>query len=364
MSEPVIIKFGEAALQMRLLTVDQVEEGLRMQAEARKKGFDRSIGACLHDKGHLDLVQIQRVMEVSGHPPTTGRLLPDIELKELLGRGASGAVYRGFNESFGHDVAVKVRAPKIKGDVSEEARFRREAEVGKRLVHDNIVQIFDLGGTRDFTYHIIEYVKGNPLDELLKQQGKLPEKQVIDIGFQVASALECAANEGIVHRDIKPANILLSDDGVAKLCDLGLAKDLNANVGLTVQGMLLGSPYYISPEYAQTGDLDIRSDIYSLGVTLYHCACGVVPFPGQTVLQILEKVIREVAPDPRQHNPALSNDFRTVVLRMIEKQPDKRYQTPTQLATVFKALKEGKSIPDVSKRSFFKKLFGLFGGSQ
>jgi len=361
-AEQPVMRFGEMALQLRLLTVDQLEEALQMQEQSRKRGLDRSVGACLHDKGYLDLVQIQDVMEKCGYATDKRRLLPDIDLKKILGRGATGAVYRGFSSTLGHDVAVKVRAPKIKGDAAEEARFKREAEVGKRLVHPNIVRVFDAGETRDFIYHVIEFVDGSPLDTLLKEKGLLPEKQVVDIGFQVASALEVAAREGIVHRDIKPANILFSNEGQAKLCDLGLAKDLKSQSNLTMQGMLLGSPYYISPEYAKSGDLDVRSDLYSLGVTLYHLACGKVPFPGKSIIEILEKVIRQPAPDPKEFNPGLSPNFRTVLLRMVEKEPYRRYQTPTDVVKVFDALKKGKRIPDPSRKGIWGTIKSWFGG--
>jgi serine/threonine-protein kinase len=362
----VVLKFGEMAISMKIVTPEQVEEGLRVQEDARKKRLAaRSLGAVLHDKGYLDLVQVEAIMKSLGFPPDRCRLIPDVELRALLGRGASGAVYRGFSTSLNEEVAIKVRAPRIAStDDPHGNRFRAEAKIGLRLVHPNIVRLFDAGETQDFTYHVLECVDGAPLDTLLKQQGRLPEKNVVDIGMQLASALECAGREGIIHRDIKPANVLLARTGRAKLCDLGLAKDTRRGTMLTADGVLLGSPFYIAPEYASTGALDGRSDIYSLGVTLFHCATGAVPFPGKSAVEILHKVVNEVPPDARSIAPDLSEGFVMAVRRMMAKSPDDRYQTPTEVVAAFRALRSGAGGPPApARRGFWRRLLGLFSRS-
>jgi len=359
-----VLRFGEMALKLRLLTVEKVEEGLKLQEASRKAGLNRSIGAVLHDRGYLDLVQAQIVMESLGYSRERTRLIPDIDLKELIGRGASGAVYRGRSDKLGEDVAVKVRAPKVKSDDPDGTRFRREADFAKRLNHPNIVRLFDAGETRDFVYHVLEYVDGTPLDAALRKAGgPLDPDLVVEVGLQTASALECAEQEQIVHRDIKPANIILGKSGRVKLCDLGLAKDLQSSAQLTAGGMLLGSPFYISPEYAREGQLDTRSDIYGLGVTLFHCATGKVPFPGNTALEILEKVVRAPTPDPQTIHPGLDRNLRNAILRMIARDPEARYQTPAATVEAFQALKRGEPLPDPRPsvglwRRFWQRLFG------
>jgi serine/threonine protein kinase len=358
------LKFGEMAIAMKLLTIEQVEEGLRAQDDARRHGFQRSLGACLHDHGYLDLVQVEAVMRALGYLPEKCRLIPDVELTALLGRGASGAVYRGHSASLGEDVAVKVRAPRVAVDDPHGNRFRAEARIGQRLVHPNIVRLHDAGETQDFTFHVLEYVDGAALDVILRQNGRLPEGAVVDVGMQLASALECAGREGIIHRDIKPANVLLGRTGRAKLCDLGLAKDLRRGTLLTADGVLLGSPFYIAPEYASLGLLDARSDIYSLGVTLFHCATGSVPFPGKSAIEILNKVVQEDPPDPRTLVPELSEAFSQAVLRMLSKSPDARFQSASELEAVFRALRAGHVIPGPAKPGLWRRILAKLGGKK
>ena len=358
-----MLRFGEMAIQMRLLSADQVEEGLRAQEESRDAGLNRSIGACLHDREYLDLVQVQNIMRALGYEGEKARLLPDIELLELIGRGASGAVYRGRSISLGEDVAVKVRAPRGPSDDPEGNRFRAEAQIGKRLIHPNIVRLFDAGETRDFVYHVFEFVDGIALDRLLKARGQLMEAECVDIAIQLASALECAEREGIVHRDIKPANVLIAKTGRVKLCDLGLAKDLRRRTMVTADGVLLGSPFYLAPEYAEEGKIDARSDIYGLGVTLFHCATGVVPFPGKTVIEILERVVRGEVPDPLALAPHLTKPFTRRMLKMMARDPAQRYQHPSEVVEAFKQLRSG--LEDNGAHSgLFRRLGDLIFGKK
>ncbi|MHC4391473.1 MAG: serine/threonine-protein kinase [Planctomycetota bacterium] len=346
---------------MKLLTIDQLEEGLQMQEASRRSGLNRSIGACLHDLGYLNLVKTQNVMKALGFPKERRRLIPDLEVTELIGRGASGAVYRGFSDELKEEIAVKVRAPKVRADDPDGARFRIEAAYGRRLNHPNIVRLFSAGETRDFIYHVLEYVDGYALDQLLDRDGTVPESAIIEVGLQVCSALECARKEDIVHRDIKPANIMIAKNGRVKLCDLGLAKDLNSDLALTADGMLLGSPFYIAPEYAQTGDLDNRSDLYALGVTLFHCATGDVPFNGRTALEILQSVVQDPTPSASERNEELSAGLSHVLLRMMAKRPCDRYQVPADAIAAFEALKKGEFVEPPRRAGLLGRFKGLFG---
>jgi len=354
-----VMRFGEKAIELKVLTIEQVEEALAAQEDGRRRGIDRSIGAWLHDRGTLDLVQVQKIMTACG-ANAAGRVIPDIDLISLLGRGASGAVYRGKSLSMGIDVAAKIRAPRREADDPNAQRFKLEAKLGERLAHPNIVRLFSAGETRDYTYHVLEYVDGTALDVMLKAEGKLPEPFVTDIGVQICAALECAAREGIVHRDIKPANIMITNGGRAKLCDLGLAKDLNRGTALTADGVLLGSPFYLAPEYARTGEIEIRSDIYSLGVTLYHCATGYVPFPGKSAMEILQRVVRDTAADPRTYNPALTEPFAQAILRMMNRDPGARFQTPTEAKEGLMRLANAAAEPGSSRDTGIGRLLGFF----
>jgi serine/threonine-protein kinase len=376
----VHLRFGEMAIQMRLVTIDQVEEGLRAQDEARQAGLDRSLGAWLHDRGFLDLLQIEAVLAAVGMAPEKRRQIPNVELRALVGRGAHGAVYRAFSPALQSEVAVKVRASRSGSEDPQGRRFRKEAKIGVRLVHPHIVQVHDAGETRDYTYHILEFVDGQSLDAIVRNGAPITEERAIEVGIEIASALEYAARAGIVHRDIKPANILIAKNGSAKLCDLGLAKDLHGGTVLTADGVLLGSPFYLAPEYAREGKIDHRSDIYSLGVTLYHAATGTVPFPGKSVMEILDNVVNRTAADPRTVAPQLSEAFAATVLRMMAKDPADRYQSA---AEAIEALRQigGRSSATISveapanlpapplfrpaaKPGLFRRLFGLFFGKR
>lgn len=361
-AEPSAMLFGEMAMKMRLISPAQLERGLQLQNRSRTGDKNRSLGACLHDDGILNLVEIQRIMDALGFPPERGRLLPDIEFSHLLGRGTSGAVYKGFSFTLETEVAVKVRAPRGPHSDPEGHRFHQEAKLSKRLNHPNIVRMYDAGETRDFTYHVFEYIDGHPLDKLIKTQGKLASDVVIDIAIQLASALTHATKNAIVHRDIKPANILMATDGSAKLCDLGLAKDMDSQSQLTATGMVLGSPYYIAPEYASQGKVDARSDIYSLGVTLFHCASGDVPFRGKGVIEILNRVVKTPTPHLLDVAANVAPGLDEIVYHMMHKNPHKRYQSAAQLHEALLVLKETGTAPLPSMpASMLGRLKGWFG---
>ncbi len=377
MSAQVHLRFGEMAIQMRLLTAEQVEEGLRAQEEGRKLGLDRSVGAWLHDRGSLDLLQVEAILRACGVEPERCRQIPQVEIQRLIGRGANGAVYAAASRALGRQVAVKVRASRSGTDDPAGGRFRAEAKIALRLVHPHIVQLYDVGETRDYIYHVLELVEGEALDAIIKREGRLSEARTIEIGIQIAGALEYAAQHAIVHRDIKPANILIARDGAAKLCDLGLAKDLASGTVRTAEGVLLGSPYYMAPEYARDGVIDHRSDIYSLGVTLFHAATGAVPFPGNTVMEILDNVVRRAAADPRTVVPELSPQFAAAILRMMAKDPAARFQTAGEAIEALRAI-GGRGPAETiaveapppaaalagrpARKSFWHRVTELFGG--
>ncbi len=332
--------FGEVALQLKLVTVDQVEEGLKVQDQNRAGGGGRTLGAILHDLGHLDLVQVTRILREMGQPPDRCQPVPGYDIEEIIGRGMSGAVYRGLKPVVNWRVAIKVRAPRCPGDDPEGKRFIAEARLGAQLSHPNIVRLIDAGQTNDYLYHVQEYVDGESLQRKMRTLGIVPEPLCISVGVQMCSALEHARQHGVVHRDVKPANILISRKGEAKLCDLGLAKDTRRSTMRTAEGVLLGSPYYIAPEYAREGKFDWRSDLYSLGVALYHSATGIVPFEGKSALEILEKAVSRPPTEPRTVNPQISRAFSAALLRLLEKRPDDRYQSAAEAAAAFARARE------------------------
>lgn len=265
------------------------------------------------------------------------------ELLEKIGRGAVGVVYKARQVSVDRIVALKVLDPKYARNDKYVQRFLREGRSAARLDHANIVRGIDAGiSPEGYYYFAMEYVGGVTVKHLMKRAGVLPEAKAVDIATQIARALEHASGVGLVHRDIKPENIILTKEGVAKLADLGLAKSVVEDVSVTVVGQAMGTPMYVSPEQAKGLDsVDLRSDIYSLGATLYHMATGSAPFDGENPTVIMLKHINEEPPPPRERNPDLSEGLCHVLMKMLAKEPDERYQSAAELISDLEAVAAG-----------------------
>jgi len=280
----------------------------------------------------------------AGLPNRIGRY----ELLEELGRGAMGAVFKARDPNLGRAVAVKViltanLTPQALAEYKK--RFYREAEAAGRMTHPGVVTIHDMGEdpTSGQPYLVMEYIEGVPLDNMIEQTpAGLPLAQVLDLGAQVALALDYAHQRGVVHRDIKPANILVTKDGRAKIADFGIAKLEGAQ--LTQTGQLVGTPAFMSPEQFSGGGVDARSDIFSLGAVLYESLTGKMPFPGETVTEIIYKVVHAPLAPARQHNPQLPAEVDVVLSRCLAKDPAQRYQRAQALAADLDNLKAGRPL--------------------
>jgi serine/threonine-protein kinase len=251
---------------------------------------------------------------------------------EKIGEGSMGEVYKAYQISMDRTVAVKVLDPELAEDEVFAERFLHEARSIGKLNHPNVVQGIDFGQSGGHLFFAMEYVEGPSLYEILNQ-GPLEEDEVLEIGLQVARALEHGHGQGIIHRDIKPGNIMISAEGIAKVTDYGLAKrNEGSSKKSTAAGRVMGTPYYISPEQARgENDIDIRSDVYSLGATLYHAATGKPPFPGKNAPDIMSKAINEPFPDPRKENPELTAAFAKLTMKMAQKDKTKRPENPAAL---------------------------------
>ncbi len=258
---------------------------------------------------------------------------PDFEILGKIGSGSMGAVFLARQLSLDRLVALKVLKPSLSRDERYVERLSREARLVARLDHPNIVHAYDLRQERGYHFFVMEYVEGRSLRDLLKDWGRLPEEQVLRIGIQVGLALEHARKHGIIHRDIKPANILVQEDGNVKLADLGLAKGPEALSATRHEGEeTLGTPLYMSPEQARdSSSADIRSDIYSLGATLFHASCGVPPFRGTNLSEVLTQVLQSPPPSPRSVFPGISKGLDLVLRKCLLKDPARRYQLPLEM---------------------------------
>jgi eukaryotic-like serine/threonine-protein kinase len=269
----------------------------------------------------------------------------------LLGRGAMGAVYEAKQVSLDRLVALKTIRGRLANNPASLARFTREAYAAAQLTHHNVVQIYDFGEDAGRHFFSMEWVRGGPLDELVREKGALDPKLAAGYVLQAARGLQFAHRHGMVHRDIKPANLLLSDEGVVKVADLGLVKipdqiDPESDVGasgisgmesgtqVTMQGTAVGTPAYMAPEQGlNAAGVDHRADIYSLGCTLFYLLAGRAPFDGSVVSEVLEQHAHQQLPDLSKINSRVPKVLQQVVERSMAKRPSDRYDSLSGMIT-------------------------------
>ena len=261
-----------------------------------------------------------------------GKKLKDYNILRRLGRGAMAEVYLAQQTSLNRPVALKVLDEKLASDPSYVRRFHHEARAAASLVHSSIVQIYEVGDAEGFHYIAQEYVPGRNLGEIIHARGAIQPRLALDILRQVAAALVKAASEGIVHRDIKPENIMLARSGDVKVADFGLARAQgDGGVNMTQVGVTMGTPLYMSPEQIEGGELDSRSDIYSLGVTAYHMLTGSPPFSGDSPLSVAVQHLNQKAEPVANRRPDIPERFAAIIDRMLAKKPSDRYTDPAAL---------------------------------
>lgn len=257
----------------------------------------------------------------------------------LLGRGGMGEVYLAEDTDLGRKVALKVLPKEFTNDEQRLQRFRQEARTASGLKHRNIITIYAVGQEEDIYFIATEYVPGSTLRQRLTDSGRLEAREALDVAMQIASALEAAHRAGIVHRDVKPENIIFEPDGTAKLLDFGIAKlteNLTAQatgteLPKTEQGIILGTPAYMSPEQARHQPLDGRSDLFSLGVVFYEMITGKVPFAGDTPYDQQAAVLAAEPSPVGQYLDKVPPELQWVINKALTKEPGQRYQTATDL---------------------------------
>ena len=262
-----------------------------------------------------------------------GKQLGRYQIIEMIGQGGMGSVFRAQDERLDRNVAIKVLPPGTVADETARKRFRQEALALSKLNHPHIATIFDFDTQDDMDFLVMEYVAGQSLEAILKE-GPLPESEVIQVAKQVLEALEEAHENGVIHRDLKPGNIVMTVKGKAKVLDFGLAKLLSKTsetmgpaANLTQTGHTVGTVPYMAPEQLQGADADTRSDIYSVGVVLYEMATGRRPFLERQMHSLIQAILNKKPPAPRSVNPKMSPALEETILKALEKNPSKRYQT-------------------------------------
>ena len=264
------------------------------------------------------------------------------EIISKTGVGGMATVYVARDKVLNRDVAVKVLKDEFTTDDEFVKRFNSEAQAAASLTHDNIVSIYDVGNEDGIYYIVMELVRGKTLKQIINEEGALPWKWSVNIAGQIASALEMAHKNNIVHRDIKPHNIIITEDGVAKVTDFGIAKAVS-NSTITAFGTTIGSVHYFSPEHARGGYTDAKSDIYSLGVVMYEMLTGKVPFDADTPVSVALKHMQEEPIPPIELNPNIPEAVNKIILKALKKEPMQRYQTSMEL---LQDLKEALKNPD------------------
>jgi eukaryotic-like serine/threonine-protein kinase len=258
-------------------------------------------------------------------------LLGQFKIVDRIGAGGMATVFRAEQESLGRSVAVKVLPDYHANDDVFQKRFEREAQAVARLDHPNIVQIYLLGKEDNITYIVMQYVDGGTLKDKLKQTGPLPVGEALKYVIQAAEGLGAAHDHGIIHRDVKPANMLLRKDGHLLLSDFGIVKFLENTTNLTRVNTGIGTPQYMSPQQGTGQTVDASSDIYSLGIVLFHCLTGRVPFNAENPLAITMKHFNEPLPVVYLRRASVPPEIEQVILKMTAKLPPDRYQSTTEL---------------------------------
>jgi Tfp pilus assembly protein PilF/TolB-like protein/predicted Ser/Thr protein kinase len=266
------------------------------------------------------------------------------QVVEELGAGGMGRVYRALDKKLGEEIALKLIRPEIASDRKTLERFSSELKLARQVVHRNVARMFDLNEEGHVPYITMEYVRGENLKRLLRKVGRLAPGQALPIAGQICAGLDEAHRLGIIHRDLKPQNVMIDEDGQAKILDFGLAR-LFAEAAPESRSSRSGTPAYISPEQIRGLPVDGRSDLYSLGVLLYEMLTGRTPFQAESVEELVDKHVHETPRDPRELNPGLSAGLSGVVMRLLEKDPAKRYQTAAEVEKALDELSDSVKTP-------------------
>ena len=269
------------------------------------------------------------------------------ELIEKIGEGGMAKVYRAKCHLLNRFVSVKILKEEYAKDKEFVEKFKREAAAAASLSDNNIVNVYDVGSQGDINYIVMEYIEGKTLKEIIVQNGRLESDHAIDIAIQIAKALVCAHRNNIVHRDIKPHNILVTEDGIVKVTDFGIAKAASS-VTMTNTSKVMGSAHYFSPEQAKGSFVDFRSDIYSLGIVLYEMIVGRVPFDAESPVSVALKHIQESVVPPKQINELIPESLNKLILKAIEKEPIRRYQNIKDMLIDLQKIKENSNVKIVT----------------
>jgi serine/threonine-protein kinase len=341
------------------MVVDQrfcTEEEVRQCVEEVKKCASENpstLERVLLKKQFITNTQIGRLKNMIRESKDASTQIPGYKILGKLGSGAMAVVYKAKQVSLDRTVAVKVLPKKFvqKSDYVE--RFYKEGRLAAKMNHNNIVQAIDVGEVGGLYYFVMEYVEGKTLYDDLSKGKIFSENEALDLILQLASALGHAHSLGLVHRDVKPKNIMINNDNVVKLADMGLARETSdIKAAKHEQGKAFGTPYYIAPEQIRgLVDIDGRADIYALGATLFHMVTGRVPFEASSPSEVMKKHLKEPLTPPDHINTALTAGISEVIEAMMAKDRNNRYRNMEELVTDLRAVREGRP-PLLARQKF------------
>ena len=329
-------------LEQGLVDQTELDECVQVQKETTGGGGQTSLAGILVSRGYITPRQAQRIKSsLDGDKPV--RQIPGFKSFEKIGAGAMATVYKATQISLDRVVAIKVLPRHLSRNPEFVERFYKEGQAAAKLNHNNIVQAIDVGEASGYHYFVMEYVEGVSLHEKMAHGTRYTEKESLDILLQICHALAHAHERGLIHRDIKPKNIMITPDGVVKLADLGLAREItDMRAAESEAGRAYGTPYYIAPEQIR-GELDIdaRIDIYSLGATAYHMVTGRVPFEGPNPSAIMHKHLKQELIPPDHLNNKLSVGMAEIIEMMMFKDRNDRYKSAKDVLMDLECIAKG-----------------------
>lgn len=260
-----------------------------------------------------------------------GTILGDrYEIIKKIGSGGMSIVYKAKCNKLNRYVAIKVLREEFVNDETFVSKFKVEAQSAASLAHENIVNIYDVGFDKGLHYIVMEYINGVTLKDFLREKGPISSKQALDIGIQIAKGLQLAHENHIIHRDIKPQNIMVTTDGKIKVTDFGIARAATSST-ITVNSNILGSVHYFSPEQARGGYIDEKSDIYSMGITLYEIVTNTLPFQAESPVSIALQHLKDELPKPSVHNSEIWTSLESIIIKATQKKPELRYASAEEM---------------------------------
>ncbi|MBM3310761.1 MAG: hypothetical protein FJY80_04560, partial [Candidatus Aminicenantes bacterium] len=268
------------------------------------------------------------------------------KIVEELGRGGMGVVFRAYDNQLGEEVALKIIRPEIASEKKALDRFSNELKLARKVIHRNVCRVYELMEHQGTRFISMEYVRGEDLKSFIRRARRLDIGTAAAIAIQVCEGLAEAHRLGVVHRDLKPGNIMIDKEGNAKIMDFGIARS-TFEAGLTGEGKMVGTPEYISPEQLDGEPASGLSDLYALAVILFEMVCGTYPFEGDTARVIASKLQGKKPPDPKDLNPHIPDDLAKVILKGLEKKPDRRYGSAAELLEELKRIE--KDLPTTER---------------